>query len=620
MSDFRRAGFAALILLCTVATLFGCQRGEKSCRYYSIVLDRSESSDDRNRAIDAIKRMTTKDQLKCDDDKVFERLGKTMKDQKFRPVLIDALENLGRAGGNLRTCPPTAKKDCKRSEELLVDGMNFLDSAGLAAGVIRTWRLETAESGHGPWLPKATTADAIAAAIKKPNITGQSRSQLVEALFLSVPDAKQRNKYEDLLVELADADPASQTVETNIKALQYLAEMYRDLPPAQREKKDAAFSAFVHGIYAHDANRAETFMAARLALATMPPSKVADKVLGIFLKKDGEFEKWVKTAGLFDWEWTEGPKAPQILADLHDAKTASALIAAAGKPIDASEAGTPKTFVAVNKALPWSGYVTSRLQLTMWALAAMGQGLAPYAQEIANVAKTQGLAVEQRTMPFIGLSLSGAPNAWQVMAKAFTEITEIERADFLTPMSYAVDTQNLPEWQKIIDGDKSEGVTKGRADPTIVARIKVVTDCKTAEDAATDAEAKKKAVIACYEGFLKSGDDLAKEKAAVNLVHLAVRGTDLMGTLLEAFNKSAPTNVTLRQILMAGIKATAQTKDMKPIYQVQQEQIAFQPATQTFVWDFDVLLNHLLQKKIAEGGGGAMPVNIPAVGAAPATP
>ena len=601
MSDFRRAGLAALTLLVAATALAGCQRGEKSCRYYSLVLDRSESSEDRTRAIDAIKRMTTKDQLKCDDDKVFERLGKSMKDQKFRPSLIDALENLGRAAPKLRD----------RSEKLLVQGLNFLDSAGMAAGVIRTWRLETAESGHDAWLPSEGTADAIAAAIKR-NTNGAARSQLVEALFLSVPDPKQRAKFEDLLIELADTDPSQQTVEVNIKALQYLAEM--------RTQKDGAFDAYIHGVYAHDALRAETFMAARLALATMPKAKVGDKILGIFLKKDADFDKWVKTAGLFDWEWTEGPKAPQILADLHDPKTASALIAAAGKAIDASEAGTPKTFTAVNKALPWSGYVTSRLQLTMWALASMGAELAPYAQEIATVAKTQGLAVEQRTMPFIGLSLSGAPNAWQVMAKTFTEIAPEERADFLTPLSYAVDTQNLAEWKTIVDGDKSEGVTKGRADPTIVARIKVVTDCKTAEDAAADPEAKKKAVIACYEGFLKSGDDLAKEKAGVNLVHLAARGGDLIGTLLEGFNKTPATNTTLRQILMAGIKNVAKVKDMKAVYQVQQEQIAFLPATQSWLWDFDVLLNHLLQQKIAAGGEAAMPVNIPAVGAAPAAP
>ena len=590
----------AVLVLAAAGALTGCQRGEKSCKYYSLVLERSDSAEDKRRALEEIKRMNSKDQLKCDDDKVFDRITKAMDQPKFRPIVVEMLENLGRAGGKLRD----------RCEKLLIAGLKKNDAAGQIAGVIRTWRLETAETGRDAgWLPSKETAKALAEAIKRIQ-TGGARGPLVEALFLSVPGVEDRKEYEDLLIELADTDPSTQTVDVNIKALQYLAEM--------RTQKETAFDAYVHGLFLHDAARAETFMAARLALATFPREKVADKLLGIYLKKDADFEKWTKVVGLFDWEWKEGPKVIQVLSDVHVPKTASAILAEMAKPVDVTEEATPPTFKAINKALPWAGYIISRLQLSMWALAGMGKDLDPIAEEIAKVAKTQGLGVEQRTFPFIALAVSGAPSAWTVMSRTFTEIAEAERGDFLTPMIYAVDTQNYDDWVRIIDGDPSEGVKTGRADPTIVGRLKVVQECKKAEDAAADEAAKKTALLGCYVGFLKAGDEMAQEKAAINLVHLAARGeAAAVMPLLEGYLKSPPTSATIRQILHSAFKHIAKPEHLRDLYQVQQLQVAHGSPAQTWIWEFDVLLSHVFT---AAGGKLPMPVNIPANGAAPAPP
>ena len=105
-------GLLALLALAVVPALTGCQRGEKSCRYYSLVLEKSESPEDRKAALDAIKKLNTKDQQKCNDDRVFERLGKAMNEPKYRPLVIETVENVGRAGGKLR----------ERSEKVLLAG------------------------------------------------------------------------------------------------------------------------------------------------------------------------------------------------------------------------------------------------------------------------------------------------------------------------------------------------------------------------------------------------------------------------------------------------------------------------------------------------------------------
>lgn len=582
-------GFA-LALVAAAALVSGCQRGEKSCRYYSLVLERSDSPEEQTRAIETIKRLSTEDHLKCDDDKVYARFTKAVeKDAKFRPLIVEAQENIGRASEGLRT----------RAQKLLVKALGFNDTAILAARVVRTWRYEEAERGK-TWLPTDEVTAGIARALKRVT-DGPSKAELLEALWLAIPDAKSRQPYEDLLVELASADPATQIVEVNLRAMKYLTDM--------RSKKEGAFDAYIKGLYMKDAARAETYGRARLGLATFPRGKVANRVLSIHDGQNADFNKWAKDAGLFDWEWKEGPKLAQILSDVHDPRTAASIVARMGKLIDASEEGTPKTFALINKGFPWSGYITSRLQLSMWGLAGMGDGLKEVAPQICELAKTVGPTVEQRTMPFIALGISGASNSWSEMLKAFGEINPAERPDFITPLLYAVEPQHLDEWDKVIGGDKSEGVVQALADPTVVGRLNVVRQCKTAMEAATDDTAKAIALGGCYAGFLKTGDGLAKEKAAVGLVHMAAGGIDVIGPLLDAYAKTQPSDTTLRQVIFVGLKIGAKVKHMKAIYNLQQLQVQI-PNNQTWDWEFDILLGHLMSDLEAievPAGGAAAP-------------
>ena len=579
-----RMAILTLSALPMLASLTACQRGEKSCRYYSLVLEKSESAEDRKSALDAIKKLNTKDQQKCNDDRVFERLGKAMAEPKYRPLVIETVENVGRAGGKLR----------ERSEKLLLTGLSTNEAASQIATTFRTWRLESMDTSD-PWKPGDNVATALAAAIKRVT-QGSARAPLVEALFLCLSDADARAKYEDLLIELADTDPAQQTVDVNIKAMQYLGEM--------RSAGDAAFAAYIHGLYQRDAVRAETYGAARIALAVVPKQKVADKLMGIYTQKDPAFEEWSKKAGLFPWEWQEGPKAMQVFADLHLPSTASALLASIAKPLDVSEDKTPATFKIVNKALPWAGYVTSRIQLSTWAFAAMGEGLAPIASEIAAVGKNANLAREQRVHPALGLAFSGASNAWPTLLDIFKASAVSDRGEFLPALAYAVDTAHLGEWTSVVAADKE--MAGAIADPTIAARIKVVEECKKQEDAATD---KPKALFGCYAGFLKSGDAVAKEKAANMLIQLGAKGQPAVIELLGALERSTANDVTLRQIAMAGIKSQAKpdVELMKAIYHTQQLMIQDLPAAQPWIWDFDILLAQLA----GELKGGAPKLEAP---------
>lgn len=596
MSFFRLSSSLFLALL-ALSTLGACQRGEKSCRYYSLVLEKSESPEDRKGALDAIKKLNTKDQQKCNDDRVFERLSKAMGEPKYRPLVIETVENVGRAGGKLR----------ERSEKLLLAGLTNNDAASQIATTFRTWRLESLDTSD-PWIPGDNVAAALAASIKRVT-QGAARAPLVEALFLCLSDANARTKYEDLLIELADTDPAQQTVDVNIKALQYLAEM--------KTQNEAAFSAYMHGLYQRDAVRAETYGAARIALSTFPKQKVADRVLQIYLQKDPAFEEWAKKAGLFSWEWQEGPKAMQVLADLHLPSTASTILASISKgAIDDSDGAAPPTFKIVNKALPWAGYVMSKVQLTTWLLAAMGEGITPaIAAEIGAIARNGQLNPAQRLHPLLGLALSGSTAAWPALVKVYNESSEQERADFLDPLAYAVDTAHLAEWNTIAAAEKSEGITKLRADPKYTGAIHVVEECKKVEDAA--AADKPKALADCYAGFLKNGNPIEKGKAAANLVALGVRGQNVMPALLEAMQRSTANDVTMRQIIMAGLKNFGKVADIKDLYHTQQLMIQDLPAAQPWIWDFDVLLNQLAQEA---KGGAPKPPEAPAAPKAPTAP
>ncbi len=579
----------------------GCEKGEKSCRYYSMVLDaKGATLKKRSQQLETIRSLPIKDMGKCDDDGVFTRLEHAMATKELRPTVVAVLEGLGHGGKSLRN----------RSEKLLVKALASEDTAGQSAQVIRTWRIESAESGRDPWFPSKDTIKSLAEWTKK--YKKETKSALVEALFVSLATPEDRAAYEDLLIELAATDPGEQGVETNLKALAYLTEIYRAAPghaPRDwtKEPSSKAMDAFVHGLYTRDAARAETYMAGRLALGTVDPALVSKKILAIYNLKDPEFEKWAKEYGLSDWEWKEGPKAMQVLVDLHDPATALDIIASINKPIDGEH--PMGDYALKNKQVDWTSYIKARLTLSIFALASMGEGLAPVADKIGEVAKNTGLVVEQRTGPFLGLSIAGPSNGWASMLKTFSEIADNEKPDFLTPMTYAVEPENLADWDRVIGASKADGVKKGLADAVVKARLNVVIECKKGMDAAADEAGKTTALLNCYKGFLNTGDDIAKEKAAIGLIHLGVRKkAEVLPILAEALNKAPATSVTLRQLIVSGFRALAQPKDSKLVYNLKEAQVSV-PNAQNWIWDLDVLTSQLLQ------GKGAVEVgNIPAVG------
>ncbi len=522
--------------------------------------------------------------------------------------MVEALESIGKNDKK----PPKGPSLRERAEALIAKALGYDSVAPSASRIIRVWRYDAHERGK-TYEPGENVKKALAAAVRRVK-SGEAKGQILQALWLALPDMEARRKFEDLLIEIADADPSTQNVKVNLDALKYLTEM--------RANSDAAFDAYVHGLFMKDAAGAETYGQARLALAVIHPGKAVSRIATIFEGKNATFAKWAKDAQLFDWEWQEGPKLAQVLSDLHDPKTAELIVARMCKPIDASR--EPSNWKVVKKGFPYHAYITSRLQLSLWALAAMGKGLQDTAEKIGTCAATQGLTVEQRTMPFIALAISGAPNTWEVMAKSFQAIEPRERADFVTPMVYAVEPANLAEWDKILTNDQSEGTQKAIADPTIVGRLNVVRECAKQWEAAPEAN-KNQVLGACYMGFLKTGDNLAKEKAAIGLIHLGQKGMDVIKPLLAAFEKSSPADTTLRQIIIAGIKGAdwgTRIRNTKAIYQTQQRQVQV-PNNKTWDWEFDIIINHIstaisMLDKGDKGGGEKAPAKAP--GKAPAAP
>ncbi len=629
-----KAVLTALALLLALPLVASCEKGEKSCRYYSMVLDaKGATLRKRADALETIKSIPYRDVHKCDDQHVFDRLGRAMDTKELRPLVITTLESIGRSSKGLR----------EKAEKLLIKALGFEDIAGQAAITVRTWRIESAESGRDPYFPSKAVVQALADKVKK--YKKETKALLVEALFVSLVTNEQRLEYEDLLIDLALTDPADQGLDTNLKALAYLSEIYRAVPgqPVKDWSKGSgpkAFDAFVKALYTRDAVRAETYMLGRIALGTVDTAMASKKILALLTQRDPEFEewakefeewakefeKWAKDYGLSDWEWKEGPKLAQVLADLHDPQTAQDIVAMMGKPIDAST--SPGDYEQkMGKSLPYAGYITSRLQLSMWALAAMGEGLAPVAEKIAANAKSNGLTVEQRTFGFNALAFSGASNAWPTMFKVFSELPDAEKPDFLVSMSYAIEPENLEDWNKGMVESKAEGVKKFVSDPTIKARIDLVTKCKTAVDAATDDAAKTQALLTCYKGFLTTGDDLAKEKAVIGLIHLGVRkGADVVPLLCDAMTKAQATSSTLRQVATAGIRQLAQPKHANLVYTTKEFQVSIPNAT-SWMFDLEVLVSQLLRKpgavpvgNIAAPGSQVKPDEAPTPTAAPAAP
>jgi len=544
---FRTLAPILAIVTLAMAMSIGCKRGEKSCKYYSIVIAKSENPEQRRQAVEALKRMGDRDRQKCKDPKVFERLlasideaeGKKLSetsktpvrqlDAALRTLLMDALENVGRGDDELKTM----------SEPILVRALEFDDIAPVVAEVIRTWRLEGKDSGKlSGWVPQGPRIPtALQAAIDKATRPG-TRGPLLDALFLVTPDEKAQHAYEDLLLKLAVEDPNKQGVEVNARAVAMLGIL----------KVDKAIPAIIKALFLRDAGKAEVYMPARNALTAIGGPKVAEAVLKVFMDKDPEFAEWTKKVGLFEWEWKEGPKLVQVLRDLRDRKSAMSLVESIGKAIDASRA--PQTFSTMRKDLTWEGYIDSRWQITTFAIASMDDGLnGPVADKIAEVMATRGLIAQQRTLPAVGLAISGAKDGWAALVKGFKATDGRERADMVTALSFAVGADNLADWDAVLAKDKTEGVVIALKDSAVEARLKVVQDCKKEAN--------------CYVQRLETGDALAKEKSAIMLMHGYAPADTLLPKVVEAFDKSQPSDMTLRQILIVALgKLAGASKDL----------------------------------------------------------
>ena len=98
-------------------------------------------------------------------------------------------------------------------------------------------------------------------------------------------------------------------------------------------------------------------------------------------------------------------------------------------------------------------------------------------------------------------------------------------------------------------------------------------------------------------------------------MHIGAKGADVIKPLLDAFEKSSPADTTLRQILVAGIKSAswlAKIRNTKNIYDAQQRQVQV-PNNTTWIWEFDIILNHIASKA-EELGAGQKPGAAPAGG------
>lgn len=416
-ADDRQVGrtwSGAIAVLLTVAMIGGgCGRDEDStdCAFWADKLARSGKIE---------MSLTKVGELKC---KEAIPVLKALFDQGLlRMSVLQTIREIGDATGGA----PVVRS------ALLVP-----DTSRLAAQMVREWKLSAA-------VPELTKV------LRDPKLM-EARDAAFDAL-LELGDPKE---HEDLLIELALADPNKQPVAINKRSIEELGKI--------GSKK--AVPTLVKAIFLRSMRGQEVFTMTREALAAVGDASVIDELLGVVKGTNQEVLTYTRELGLEPWELDATPKTVQILADTLDPKVVEPLIHELKKDI------VPPEEISDNAYDRWSMDKTNRLKVITFALGHIGveTGLADLGALLMDGMKD---TVNQRINAANALAYIGTEAAQDLLLKAWDEERVIVlRAALLQTVAMGLDDRRLARWDELL-GIVPEGERPPKKPPELSEAVK----------------------------------------------------------------------------------------------------------------------------------------------------
>ncbi len=317
--------------------------------------------------------------------------------------------------------------DPKEATPIIKAALLVPDTSRIAAQMARDWKL-------------AAVTPELVKTLRDP-----AYIEVRDSAFSALLELDKAENHEDLLIELAIADPNRQPIDINQRAIEELGKM--------SSKK--AVPTLVKAIYLRSQRGQEFFTMTRRALATIGDASVVTELLAVLAGKNEEILRFTKELGLEPWELDATPKTVQVLADTLDPRIVEPLIADLEEdivaPKDVSDAAYDR----------WVMDKSNRFKVITFALGHVGveTGLARLGALLMDMKKD---TVNQRVNAGNTLAMIGTEAAQDLLVNAWNEeIVEVLRAALLQTVAMAIDDRRLAAWDEMV-GFVPEGAPKPR--------------------------------------------------------------------------------------------------------------------------------------------------------------
>ncbi|MGM0578659.1 MAG: HEAT repeat domain-containing protein [Myxococcota bacterium] len=458
--------------------LTGCfEQEEPTCEYWVPKLTSAQRSD---KALDMV------EELKCTE--AVPTLEKLFEEGQYRDRILRVLKQIG---------------DKDAAAPLIRSALLTRDTGKLAASIVKDWELEAAR----PELEQILTGTALP----------KHRKEALESLLAF----EQPSEIEDLLIELAGADPNVQGILVNKRAVELLGNI-------QSEK---AIPTLVQAAFMRDNKGVMIYQAARVALAKVGPERVPLLIETIHGDNE-DLKTYARDNGIPDWEWQSGPEIVQLLTDTLQPEV--------GKPVVENMARELQAPLGVSDAMKerWRTDQLNRLKVAMLGLGHVGPEEA--VEDLAAIVKDPlADAVNQRLHSATAMALIGTPDAVETLLTIFEEEDDARfRAPLLRPLSMAVDADHLERFDELTE-DAEGLLEESLEDEQVATYLAVLRECK--DD------------TGCWVKKLDSDDKHEVVKAAVTLARANGSLEPIRAALIKRFAETPTDQIDIRRFTLVAL-------------------------------------------------------------------
>lgn len=506
------------VLLLSVAVVFSlsCRR-EPQGRCGRLIKDLQNPQ----KAKDSIRQLGQKQGEKsC--AKAIPELAKMFKEGRYPEDILLTIKNIGKVEAT--QYPETLA--------LLRDAIKSDETYTLATTVVEDWKLSEMKED----LVKVLTSDEAP----------KARCGAVKALLsFSKPE-----EVEDTLVALVIGDPDKQGLRVNVAAAQELA----------RIRSVKAVPNLVKALFLRDQRGGEMYQVARLALARIGGTPVRDILVATLKGENQELREYGRANGIQDWEWADGPKIPQVLADLGDPTAAPAVAENLGKKL-VEPAGITEAALET-----WKMTQSNRITIGMLTVARLGDD-AVVAPLVATISDSMN-DFKQRMDSASALAALGTPASVDALFKVYEESKDERfRAPMLRPLTLALDTAHLVKFDELMaleEKNKAElvlarvkGLESEPADPIVLGCIDVVRKCVNEDTACLIGELNaepEKAADGTVDELASARAQARQWKAVVMLGRKAADADAVIPELLKKFKETPQESTDIRNYALISLE------------------------------------------------------------------